>query len=750
MTANQTVNHRRCRLLPRVSAAGAMRSTFRAFPWVMAACAGAATSWGWTAVAHAGQPPSHEALHAPAGPVQAMPIRAITLYRSGVGLFERRGTVQGDATVSLRFATDQVNDILKTMIVLDLDGGRVESVSYGSRDPLERRLASFAVNISDNPSLAALLNRLRGTPLRAVTAEGPVAGTILGVEVRPVPGGKEGQELRLPFLNLVTETGVRSLDISRLASFELLDRTLAEELNRALAALAEHRADRVKTVDIVLSGDGQRQVVVAYVHEMPVWKTSYRLVLPDPAETEAARNAGPLIQGWAIVENTTDEDWQEVRLALVAGRPVSFRMDLYEPLFIDRPEVPVPLVAAARPRLYEGGAVPGEIALVQADVGGDRAAAPEKADASFGIPAAPREAPARRRGRAGERESPFREEQRLLEADAFGRYAAAAVAQAGEIGEVFQYQLTAPVSVPRQRSAMLPILSQNIEARRVSIYSRSDGGAHAMRGVELHNTTGLQLMPGPISVFDGVAYAGDAQIGHVPIGDKRLLAYAVDLDLTAVTAEENITDLRRIRIVRGLLEQTFKQQNRVSYTFTSKDRKRPRVLIVEHPRLENWDLIEPAKPAEATSGFYRFEVPIEPGGTGRLNVVQERTQMQMLAVADFDLTQLTVLSRQGKVSPKVAEAIQRAAGMQAGIADTRRRIADLDKERDDIDRDQARIRQNMGSVSRDTDIYRRYLARLSEQESRLEAIRDERARLQGELNRQQAELDAFLRDLTVE
>lgn len=715
------------------------------------------------------------ALAAPTPPASAqdrgapakLPVTAITLYRSGVGSFERRSMVQDDADIQLRFKTEQINDILKSMVLLDLDGGRIDTVSYGSKEPLERRLASFGVDISDDPAAGKLLGRLRGTPVRLLTPEGEVSGTIMNVEIRPtiVGGGPDTPPARhdLPWINLITPAGVRSVNLTLVTGFQILDAALADELNKALAALAEHRADRVKTVDLTLRGRGARQIVVAYVHEMPVWKTSYRLVLPEPtngrAEPPAAsrRNRGPddpapraeppqpreggqpTIQGWAIVENTTDEDWQDVRLSLVAGRPVSFQMDLYEPLHVERPHVPVPMVAGVAPKIYQDAAAfeEREMAKSVASEARGRRAAPAPASAAAG-------------------QSPMRDDRELerfqagLTADDLTRYAAQAQAQAGEIGEVFQYTLTNAVTLERQRSAMLPILSAAIDGRRVSIYNRADSPEHPMRGVELKNSTGLQLMPGPISVFDGAAYAGDAQIGHVSIGDKRLLSYAVDLDVAAAVKDESVSTLRRIRIVNGMLEITTRQIMKTSYGFNNKDAKRPRTILVEHPKVPGWELVDTAKPLEETQSLYRFELALNAGEAGALPVQQERTDHSLVGVVGYDMGVLLAYLKDGKVSQRVVDAVQEAARLQAAVVEAERKIEELDREAASINADQSRIRQNMGGVDRNSDLYRRYVTKLNEQENRLEQIAKDRAAAQTEHDRARAALENYLRNLNVE
>jgi hypothetical protein len=683
---------------------------------------------------------------APLAPAQdqPLPITNLTLYRSGVGYFERRAQIEGDRKIQLRFATDQINDILKSMVLLDLDGGRIDAVSYGSKEPLQRRLASFGVDLSDEPPLGTILARLRGAGVKFVLVDGTnITGAILGGEMRPQALGNAQQPVPIPFVNVVTNSGIRYVNLTQITSVELTDKDLNAELTKALAAIAEHHADRIKTVDVSLKGGGSRRVVVAYVHEMPVWKTSYRLVLPEPATGNPGNAADrPTIQGWAIVENTTDEDWHDVRLSLVAGRPVSFQMDLYEPLHVERPLLPVPTIPGVVSRAYEGG-----IALDDMRRADEAPPAPmEPADKAIArrAPGAPRASSiAAGRGAAALRDAEY-------SAGEFAGYAAQAQAQGGEIGEVFQYTLKDPVTIERQRSAMLPILAAPIDGRRVSIYSRADGSEHPMRGVEIINTTGLQLMPGPISVFDGSAYAGDAQIGHVTLGDKRLLAYAVDLDVTATARDESVSTVQRIRIVQGLIEQTTKLQSKVTYGFSNKDAKRGRTVLIEHPRVDGWTLVEPAKPADETPTLYRFEAAVDPGKAASVAVVQERVERQSIAVASYDLPTLLAYTREGKVSQKVVDAVREAARLQAAVGDTQQAVARLDQERQGIEQDQARIRQNMQSIARDTELYRRYTTKLNEQETRLEQIGTEREKALAAVRQAQAALDAYVRGLNIE
>lgn len=682
---------------------------------------------------------------------EQVPIRRITLYRSGVGYFERGGTIDGNAEIQLRFNTDQINDILKSMVLLDLDGGRIESVSYGSKEPLERRLASFGVNIASDPSVPDLLGQLRGAQVKVLVAGDQITGTVLGVENRLTPPSKDVPAVKMPHVNLVTPNGLRSIAISDITSFEILDKELASELTKALATLAEYRADRTKTVDLRFAGNGARRVVVGYVNETPVWKTSYRLVLPEKDAPASEGNKGTVVmQGWAIVENTTDQDWNNVHLSLVSGRPVSFQMDLYEPLYTFRPTIPVPTIPGVLPRQYAGGMDLDfeEKAKDEARRGAAKAGVPMLMPA----PAAPAaaEPPARESAAMGRSGGYTAWSRAKVSADDLANYAAQAQAAGTEVGEVFQYEVQSPVSIERQRSAMIPILSANITGRRVSIYSLNDDRPNPMRGVELVNESDLQLLPGPIAVFDGGAYAGDAQIGHVAKGDKRLLAYSVDLDVDVITKPQATSTVTNIKIVDGMLVQTIANTSSVSYAFANKDAKRGRTVIIEQPRMEGWSLAQPNKPLEETQDLYRFELPVDAGKTATMTVVQERTERQSVGVTSIDLPTLVSYHKNGKLSDAVLAAVRDVAKRQGEINAAERGIAEIDRQKSEIDAEQARIRENMSKIDRASQLYTRYMTKLSDQENTLETLRDQRKSASANLEQLRTDLNNYLRTLNAD
>src|SRR5882672_6080487 len=384
-----------------------------------------------------------------ATPQATLPLTKIVLYASGVGYFQRDGRIDGHGQVALRFKVDTVNDLLKSMTVQDFDGGQVSTVTYDSRDPITRTLKSFAIDLTDNAGLGNLLWQMRGERVEVATPN-LVQGVILGVETKKERVGDK-DVIEVEYLNLLTDNGLRSIPLPQVQQLRVINEQLNAELRQALALLATSHDTQKKTVTLDLSGQGSRRVRVGYIMETPVWKTSYRLVLSD---TKA-----PFLQGWALVENTTDADWQEVRLSLISGRPISFTMDMYEPLYAQRPVVVPEVYAALRPQVYgQAMEAPGE-ALKEARLQEEGRVAKQRAEASGGgtearpLPGAFRQQSLRAESKSAAAPAPPPAPLALEQG-------VTATAQATELGEFFEYAISAPVSLARQKSAMLPIVNE--------------------------------------------------------------------------------------------------------------------------------------------------------------------------------------------------------------------------------------------------------------------------------------------------
>src|SRR5262245_14015553 len=332
-------------------------------------------------------------LTAIAGPVLAqpkpgqaeLPVSQVVLFSSGVGYFEREGQVDGNARIDLQFQAANINDLLKSLVLQDQGGGQVSTINYDNRNPIDMTLKSFAIDLTQNPSMAELLNQARGEKVEVVTTvdnKNPVVGqsetlngTIVGVEKQRQAIGKD-QVIEVAQVNLLTADGLRGVPMAQVQKVRFLKPSLEQEFKKALEVLAAGHDKQKKTVSLNFTGEGKRGVRVGYVTESPIWKTSYRLALKE--------NDKLFLQGWAVVENTSDEDWNNVQLGLVSGRPISFEMDLYQPLFVRRPMVELELFASLRPQTYSGDMDREEIAKEAKPIPMETAAPPAPKAAAYG------------------------------------------------------------------------------------------------------------------------------------------------------------------------------------------------------------------------------------------------------------------------------------------------------------------------------------------------------------------------------
>ena len=674
----------------------------------------------------------------------AVPLEKVVIFTSGVGYFQHGGEVGGDTTVQLDFQTDEINDLLKSMVVQDLGGdGSAPTVSYASRDPITKTLGSFAIDLTDDPSIGTLLGRLRGERVE-LQAASPVTGTILGVEKRLIPDDDDRPAVEKDYITVLAEDGLRTLPLDSVTRIRLVDAELQKELEKALAVLATAHDSDKKQVTIRFPGEGRRDVRIGYVQEMPLWKTSYRLVLDEDGKA--------FLQGWAIVENTTDHDWEEVDLTLVSGRPISFVMDLYQPLYVPRPEVRPEVYASLLPQVYGQDMLAREeeflgrkssSAMLAAEPMADAMAGSGMGGGMGGMPP-PAAAPGMSGGRAlarGRRQVP-----------SFAEAAAAAqsLAEGGELGELFRYAITEPVTLARQQSAMLPIVSGPAEVEKLAVYDEQVLAKHPLSGVRLKNTTGLSLMQGPLTVFEDNAYAGDARIEDLPPESSRLMTYAVDLNVEVAPRFEPSPELLTgVKVAKGTLIETRKLVRRKVYDVRNAG-DQPVSLLVEHPLEPAWKLTAPEKPSETTRDRYRFAVEALPGEPTSLEVREEQVVQRSFAISNFDNDAIAIYIRAKEVSPKVKEALTKVVEKKQAIATLARERQNREQEIAAIGEEQSRIRDNMGRLDRNSDLYTRYVQKFDEQETRIEDLREEIAERVDEEQTAQAELDAYIASLEIE
>jgi hypothetical protein len=658
-----------------------------------------------------------------------VPVTKVVLFSSGVGYFEHAGSVRGNSATELRFKTGQINDILKSIVLQDQDGGRVGSISYPSQDPLAKTLRSFQVDITQNPSLAQLLNQLRGARVTIQSQAERLSGTILGVESRP-RAGEKGEPVLVSVLNLLTGATLRAIELPTISNLTLDDPQLQEELTRALAALVQARDQDKKPVTINFNGAGERHVRIGYVVETPVWKTSYRLILDDKGKFGK-------LQGWAIVENQTESDWNGISLALVSGRPISFMMDLYQPLYATRPTVVPELFASLRPQLYEGAtaADTARVAMKAADarnerrIGFDREGRPNPVQLNEVVVTS---------ATGGAMSN--------LDAASSVR----SVASTEKLGALFQY--TVPdVTLARQKSAMLPIITDSVALERLSIYNASVLRSNPLNGVLLKNTTGKHLLQGPLTVLDKGGYAGDARIDNVPPGQERLLSYGIDLDMTVDNTKNAYSGtIVAAKIVKGTLIVSRKQVSSQEYAADNKTSK-DKMLVIEHPIRYNWKLVDTQQPFETTPTLYRFKGTAVASKVTVLTVKEESVTDESIMLGAADSRALEFYARASSVQiPKdVRDAVAKAIQLKQSVADVDRDINAHNQRVTEITIEQNRIRENMKTVGQTTQYSERLLAKLNEQESSIEKLQKERDALVERRDSLRRELEEYVNGLSV-
>ncbi|MBV9468696.1 MAG: hypothetical protein JO316_14820 [Abitibacteriaceae bacterium] len=667
-----------------------------------------------------------------------LPLREVVLFSSGVGYFQRSGKINGGAVVDLSFRTDQVNDILKSLVLSDPTGS-VQPVTYAPKDSLTRRLDSMGLSIHQTVSLGGLLCQFQGARIRLETGGAATEGRLLSVsthretvEIKWDKTNQEGVVKQVELVNVLTESGLRAVSLEQVTQIQLLDEPLDQELRESLELLATGLGDQQRLVQLHFGGDKAREVRAGYLQEMPVWKTGYRLVLD--------KKQPPYLQGWAIVENTTEEDWHEVRLSLVSGRPVSFIQELYQPIYLTRPTVEPQIVGAPTSELYESA--------MPIAGGGGMMAAPSPAMASAmitefeeAIPQSPPSAPA---ARSLKRAAPSPVTAQKMAQSVVPQ------AQNAERGDLFEYVINQPVTLPRQQAAMVPIIGQAIEGKRIAIYNASGRVAQAMSGFRLKNNSKLHLSGGPITVFQDGIYAGDAQINHVQPGEERLISYAVDLDLTIVpTGQAPVLETTSITARHGVLLIERKQRKVWDYSLGNKSDGAKTVLVQQMIEPE-FQLVEPTKLLEQTADEYRFEFEVPAKRTVELKVVMERPVTTTIALLNADINTTITYTQTSEVSKKLKSALQDLVRRKRKISEVQEQSDEMEQELEAIDNEQTRIRENMNALDHNNPLYQQYVQKLSAQETRIEELRQQLASLRRTAHEKQQELQDFVDNLTVD
>ena len=631
-----------------------------------------------------------------------LPVRRVVLFKHGVGYFERRGTVAGDRAVELAFRASEMNDVLKSLTVLDLGEGLVTSIGYESTKPVDKQLEDIAIRLPDDNVLTGLLSQIKGARVRLAVGSRELDGVVVGIET--VTRRAEGETRWGHLLSvLVDGAALETYDLLEIRRLTFLDEALRKDLQHLLDTLISTKRKDLKRLTILARGEGERELVASYIVEAPVWKTSYRLLLDEDA---------PVVQGWALVDNTSDEDWQDVSLSLVAGLPVSFVHDLYSPRYKRRPVVEVREEQAYAPPLLEEALEAAEpLADYEAEVTRTGAAKAFGGPAPM-APAAPRSmlaVPARARSEAA---------RRTVEVQT----------RTAEVGDLFEYAIDNPVTVRRGQSALVPILQRPFEGKRVAVYNPEVRDRKPMSAVLFANTTGMTLEGGPVTVFEAGAYVGEAMLETLKPGEKRLVPFSVELGcLVTVDGESEVQDVHRARIVGGTLVVYRYRVQRTIYLVKNKLERDLEVLL-ENRITPEQSLVDTARLEERTERFYRFRLATKRGETLRFVVSERGDVHESWSISGVDRSRVGLWAEQRFIDEATRKSLLELAAMNEKLGSLDYWIAERERHIADIFDNQQRLRANLealGSSEDERSLRERYVASLGAEEDRLAGLRAE-------------------------
>lgn len=700
-----------------------------------------------------------------------LPLTRVVLTTAGVGYFHREGTIDGTARVELKVNEEDVNDLILTLLASD-PNGTTRAVTYDNRAPAEITLKAFSIDLTENPSVGHLLNQVRGEKVEIAHGDkDSVVGSILSVE-KPVEVTTVDEEANrrthkppagaVEQVNLFTDDGLVSVPLSKIKKVKFVKPELQAEFRAALEALAAARGEAKKAVAVTFNGQGQRKVSLGYMADAPLWKPTYRLSLAGNGVT---------LESLAAIENTTDEDWKDVRVKLVSGRPITFKMDLYDPLFVPRPTVEPELYASLRPTVYQGqsgafgfgGGFTGQLGAsgglgfqggmqnlgVGGGVLGVTGAQPQS---GFGIqggyggitrPSVRSLLGQRPDYDAVRNRKPDDEKKANPPADP-------TAAASANLGEAFEYAVADPVTLPRFKSALVPVLNEKVEAERLSIFNPAALPGYPLKGLRVKNTSKLFLAQGPVTVYEKDGAAGQARLPDVKPGDTRLLSYAIDLDLPM--RAEHVDDVRTpvsMKIADGKLSKVVRVKTTSRYVAVNKGTEAKTVWVTQ-PIKVGWKLVAPAKAAETTPDLQRFEMKVPAGEKVTLDVIEEQDQTSVFYLTTLTAEQLDQAMTEPSTPPAVKAAFGRVRANLTARGDADKGIAEENAALKEIVEEQGRLRANLATVPKESDAYKRYVKKFDDQETDIEKRRAKVKELEQTKQKLAKELTDLIKELKAE
>ncbi len=619
-------------------------------------------------------------------------LKRVMLSSAGVGYFEYETEVDGPATLGLDVPLDQVDDILTSLVVFD-NAGAVGTLELPGRDNTRANFGNVPFGPAALQSSVDYLNSLQGVEI-SVQGPRPMTGRIVHAdrfaETLPAPPGQPQATLPRTRVTILSPEGLRQFVLEEADSIQVTDPELRARIGQALELLRREANQSLRHLTLHSSGDGQRKVRVAYVTAAPLWKASYRLVLPakdgDPAR----------LQGWAVLENQSGAAWDGVALTLQYGNPVTFRQAIYQSYYVQRPEVPVEVLGRILPTV-DTRARPAELAAQKS------APAPAGAARTLAAPSMP--AP-------------------VAQAEVMA--GAADQVQAAEGAEETIFQLPTPVMLAAGHTASVPIVDRSIPAERVDLATGDD--PHPLSAIRITNDTGASMPAGVLTLYDtsgAATFAGNARLGGLPAGENRLLSFAQDLRTTVERSSTGETTLASLTAADGVIHITTRQREVLHVTLTGPANE-PRQVLVEIPKegdrtltLENG----PIAGIEETATAWRVPVTLNPGEVRKLTAYIDRLESEQTALLADDAQVVVRLLNEQALTPEARAALLRLAALRQEETSKRATLSQLKAQRVSMLEDEDRIRRNLAVVAANDALHARLTRALDADETELEKLR---------------------------
>ncbi len=662
------------------------------------------------------------------------PITDIRLSSGGLAEIRRQAAVSGDSRVTLTVPFNQVDDVLKSLVVSD-PKGNIGSVSLVGKQPLTEVFKSLPFLPSDLASRPSLLNALQGASVTVSGNGSTTKGRLTGIETI-TEASKDGGTTTRRQLNLVSNGKIVSFDLDKV-DVSLDDPALQAKVNSGLDAVMASKASDSRDIAIEVKGSGPHDISVGYVVPAPIWKASYRLNL---AKTGDKAN----IQGWAIVENNSSDDWKDVRLSLSSGSPVTLYQRLYESYYAQRPEIPVYGPSGIVPLADTGG----EIAFAKdADKKKDGTVAMLRVvtDPEWQHPAV-REATAKQQSLSAAsaiengrgRRLDTVDSRELAEAMHAIRPAPAApppppsIAEEADISTLFTLQ--SPINLPRGQSLTVPFTNDEMTVSRVSVFQPQLRINNPVAGILLKNQSDTSLPPGILTMFDdGVGYVGDAQLAGLPAGESRLLTFATDRKVQVTSTAEKKDQITSVIFTEGTLRVSGTIQHITTYTVKGAS-DADRTIIIEHPRRTNLTYSGEFNDSQTPTAV-RIKLDVPKGKIGKATIIGEQKTTGSFAASTIEenFPMQGMWTSQVPDNPALRDKLDDISKAVEAVKEKTQALTTYDEEVKRIVEDQQRIRDNLKAVPAQSDLAKNYLSTLTKQEQRLGEIASLRNKAEDDL-----------------